>query len=60
MLHPKNSNRTEAVKGGSYVEIRTVDEARKFIEGLLDTNLRNELLGIESACKGQVDKLLQM
>jgi hypothetical protein len=49
-LHPKNANRVEAIKDGSYVEIRTVEEARKFISSLLETNLKNELLGIQSAC----------
>ena len=49
-LHPKNANRVEAIKDGSYVEIRTVEEARKFLSSLLETNLKNELLGIQSAC----------
>ena len=52
VLHPKNSNRSEAIKSNTYVEIKTVEEARHFIAGLLETNLKNELMGIESACKG--------
>jgi hypothetical protein len=53
LLHPKNSNRVEAIKGGSYVELKTVEEARVFIQTLLENNLKNELMGIESACKNQ-------
>lgn len=60
MLHPKNSNRTEAVKSGSYKELKTAGEARDFINSLVETNLRNDLQGIETACKSQMAGLQQM
>ena len=51
MLHPKNSNRVEAVKIGVYKEINDLEEARTFICSLLESNLKTELMGIETECK---------
>lgn len=60
LMHPKNSNRTEAVKSGSYQELMTHDEGRKFLVQLLSHNLKQELMGVESAAKAQVASLQQM
>lgn len=51
-LHPKNSNRVEAIKGGSYKELKTVEQAREFLASLLHSNLSQELMSVESECKG--------
>jgi hypothetical protein len=51
-LHPKNSNRVEAIKGGSYKELKTVEQAREFLASLLHSNLTQELMSVESECKG--------
>ena len=48
-LHPKNSNRTEAIKAGKYVEIESLQQAQAFISNLVETNLTNELRSVESA-----------
>ena len=48
-LQPKNSNRTDAIKAGKYVEIESLDQAQAFISNLVDTNLTNELRSVESA-----------
>merc|ERR1719310_1827367 len=60
LMHPKNSNRTEAIKGGSYVELTEHEQARKFLVELLQSNLKNELLGVESSVKNQMASLQQM
>jgi hypothetical protein len=52
VLHPKNSNRVEAIKGGSYKELKTVEQAREFLASLLHSNLSQELMSVESECKG--------
>lgn len=57
LLHPKNSNRVEAIKSGLYKELKTAEEGRAFIVALLESNLKNELQGIESACKNQMASL---
>ena len=38
-LHPKNSQRMHAVKNGTYVEIKSVDEAHSYLASLLRRNL---------------------
>ena len=42
-MHPKNSDRTGAIKDGSYIEILTNDDAQRYIGGLVRTYLSNEL-----------------
>lgn len=39
VLHPKNNNRVEAIKSGSYNELKTPEEAQEFIKGQLQVNL---------------------
>ena len=43
MMHPKNSNRTEAIRAGTYVEIESIDQSRAFCSNLVKTHLGNEL-----------------
>jgi len=47
-MHPKNANRVEAIKGGLYKELRSLDDANSFFSDILTTNLRNEVMAIES------------
>lgn len=56
-LHPKNNNRTEAIKNGTYKEIMTSEDAHSFINSLISSNFKNELMGIESECKNKVASL---
>ena len=48
-MHPKNSDRTSAIKDGSYVEILTNEDARRYIGGMVRTHLGNELNSAKSA-----------
>ena len=48
-LQPKNSNRTDAIKSGKYIEIESLQQAQAFISNLVETNLTNELRSVESA-----------
>ena len=58
--HPKNANRVDAVKAGQYKELRSEEEAFAFINQIIAVNFKNELLGIESECKGKLASLQQM
>ena len=49
MLHPKNSNRTDAIKAGKYQEIMNLAQAREFIDEVVRFNLTNELRAAESS-----------
>ena len=42
-LHPKNAQRVEAIKNGSYVEIDSQVTARKYLKDLLKKHLEVEL-----------------
>lgn len=42
-MHPKNHNRTEAIKAHNYIEIMSNSQAKEFIEELVRKNLKNEL-----------------
>lgn len=46
-LHPKNSHRSEAIEAGTYVEIKTEEDATKFLSEIVQKHLKNELLSIE-------------
>lgn len=59
-IHPKNSQRVQAVKDGTYVEINSAETARNYIKGLLKTHLEHELLAAESQVNAQIAKLRQM
>lgn len=41
--HPRNSNRTDAIKAGKYVEIETVAQAQDYVNSLIRTHLTNDL-----------------
>lgn len=46
-LHPKNSQRSEAVEAGTYVEIKTRADADAFLSAIVKKHLKNELMRIE-------------
>ena len=46
---PKNSDRTSAIKDGSYVEILTKEDALRYIGGMVRTHLGNELNSAKSS-----------
>ena len=48
-LHPKNHQRREAVTGKTYIEIKNRDSANSFLHNLVKYNLKNEVLGKETA-----------
>ena len=54
-LQPKNSNRTDAIKAGKYVEIESLEQARAFIGSLVEANLTNELRSVESTIMNQMN-----
>lgn len=56
-LHPKNSQRSDAIKAGTYVEINTLEQAREFIKNMLRTNLTIELKGAESSVVSMIQSL---
>lgn len=43
LMHPKNSQRREAIEEKSYLEIRTSDDAISFFKRVLSMNFKNEL-----------------
>ena len=47
-LQPKNNQRVDAIKNGTYVEIDSKETARDFLTTLLKKNLEHELLAAES------------
>ena len=55
-IQPKNSNRTDAIKAGKYVEIESLEQAQAFIGSLVDANLTNELRSVESTIMNQMAK----
>ena len=48
-MQPKNSMRTDAIKNGEYIQIETLEDARRFIYGLLEANMQRELKAAEQA-----------
>lgn len=56
-MHPKNSQRVDAVAQDNYVEIRTRACADKFLGDLLKKHLTNELSGVESEVVAQFKSL---
>lgn len=59
IMHPKNAKRREAIVSGEYVELKTITDAKKYLSHLLEQNLSNQLLGIESECRSVLVKLAQ-
>ena len=49
MMHPKNSNRREAIQSKKYIEFMNVDQAHNYIDDIIRTNLTNELRQAESS-----------
>ena len=47
-LHPKNNQRMQAVKDGSYVEIKSIEGAKCYLISLLTKNLETELKAAQS------------
>ena len=54
-IQPKNSNRTDAIKAGKYVEFESVEQAQAFIGSLVEANLTNELRSVESTIMNQMN-----
>lgn len=42
-MHPKNSNRRDAITNGDYQPIETEEEAGAFLNDILEKTLKNEL-----------------
>lgn len=59
-MHPKNANRVEAIKSGVYKELRTVDDATQFLSNILSTNLRNEIMAIDTEIIREQESLQRM
>ena len=59
-MHPKNSQRVEAIKGDTYKEIDSPFAARAYIKETFKKNLEYELLAAESQINEQIAKLSQM
>ncbi len=59
-MHPKNANRVEAIKGGLYKEMRSLDDANSFFSEILTTNLKNEVMAIESEILKEQESLQRM
>lgn len=59
-IHPKNSQRVQAIKDDTYVEITSSLAARDYLKQLLKKNLEYELLAAESQVNAQIAKLTQM
>lgn len=51
-LHPKNSDRTTAIKEGKYVEIAS-NNVSAYLSDALRTNLTTDLMSIESEIKSE-------
>ena len=47
-LHPKNNQRMQAVKDGSYVEIKSIEGAKSYLSSLFAKNLETELKAAQS------------
>ena len=56
-MHPKNSNRTDAIKAGTYAEIETIEQARAFLSDLVKTHLGNELRAAEKSVHAAMQAL---
>ena len=57
MLHPNNSNRTEAIKNKKYIEINSLQTAREFIEEIVRFNLTNQLRRAQDEVKQAWEKI---
>lgn len=60
MMHPKNSDRTGAIKDGNYIEITSLESAREYLASLIRTHLGNELNSAQSAVLNAMSSLQTM
>ena len=56
-MHPKNSNRVDAVKNGTYMEIESLDAARAYLSELLSTHLEHEINAVENEVAAEIAAL---
>ncbi len=56
-LHQKNGDRTAAINEKKYFEIRTHDEAVSYLSDLLRTNLKTEMMAVESEIQAELGSL---
>ena len=56
-LHPKNSDRTDAIKADKYAEIETLEQARAFLADLVKVNFTNSLRTAESEVHSAFSKM---
>lgn len=59
-MHPKNANRVEAIKSGVYKELRTMEDATQFLSSVLNFNIRNEIMAIETEIVKEQESLQRM
>ena len=59
-LQPKNSNRVDAIKSGSYVQIESEQDATLFLSKKLATCLEYELNAVEGEIAAEIAALAQM
>ena len=59
-MHPKNSDRTSAVKDGSYIEIMTNEDAQRYLSGMVRTYLGNELNSAQSSVLNALSSMQTM
>lgn len=59
-MHPKNSQRTDSIKNGTYVEIKTKKEAVVFLANLLSKHLKHELQSAISEVEEKFQELEQV
>lgn len=59
-MHPKNANRVEAIKDGSYRVLKSRQDANEFLSNLLTANLSIEIKSIETEIKKEQESLQRM
>ena len=59
-MHPKNAQRAEAVKAGTYVEVNLNKDAERYLSDVLRVNLQYELQGAVAQVSEYFTKLNQM
>jgi len=52
-MHPKNSQRVDAITGGKYKEILIREDADCYLSEILRVNLQNLLMSVESEVANQ-------
>lgn len=59
-LHPKTSQRFDAIKNGTYTEIDSPAATREYLSALIEKNLEHEMLAMKSQVNAQIAKLAQI